>query len=367
MATIRDVANLCGVSTATVSHVLNGRNDRVGAETRERVLAAIRELRYRPPAMELRQKDILSQNLAFIVEDLSDGPIRSHGYFSQIFDGVLEAAAKRAFSVTVFIERMWSESGQAVRRSYDGRCDGVVLLAPKTDSPLLQALPERGVPLVVIGTTVDIPGVSFVDVDNAAVGYEMTKYLIGLGHRRIAYIGASTTTSSAVERASGYRRAMDECGIRSESRIMFSSVQSTTEFQRYKLDHHEAPPKVELEGAEVVGGWTEEMLQALFDGKHSEPTAIVCWNDDLARLAIRALQAMGKRVPQDVSVVGVDDGPPATLEKPHLTTWRQPLTHIGRRAVDLLVDRIYDHSLPDESVRYAAELVARQSAAAPGI
>jgi LacI family transcriptional regulator len=116
MATIREVAKAAGVSTATVSNVLNGRLERVSTETQERVLATVRALKYRPTALEKNQKAILTQNVGVIVPDLTEGPLRRHNYFRNILDGVLESAALRGWSVTIFIERMWSFHRKNVER-----------------------------------------------------------------------------------------------------------------------------------------------------------------------------------------------------------------------------------------------------------
>src|SRR5271155_5596740 len=98
MATIREVAKACGVSTATVSHVLNGRYERVGEETRSRVLGKMREMGYRPPPMEERQKAIHTRNLGLLVEDLSYSPIFTNSYFAYVLDGILEAAGLQGWS-----------------------------------------------------------------------------------------------------------------------------------------------------------------------------------------------------------------------------------------------------------------------------
>jgi LacI family transcriptional regulator len=126
MPTIRDVANHCGVSTATVSHVLNGRVDRVGSDTRDRVLAAVRALQYRLPAVELSSTQTRRRNIAIVCGEMSPQPVSKDHYFSRVLDGVLEATASRGYSLTIVFERMWVADGSSVRQSYDGHCDGAI-------------------------------------------------------------------------------------------------------------------------------------------------------------------------------------------------------------------------------------------------
>jgi len=354
MPTIRDVANHCGVSAATVSHVLNGRVDRVGSETRDRVLAAVRALQYRPPAADPGPTQTSRRNIAIVCGEMSPQPVSMDHYFSRILDGVLEAAASRGYSLTIVFERMWAADGSSVRQSYDGHCDGAILLAPEDGDPLLPSLAERGANVTVIGSTVDSPGISCVDVDNEAGAYAATRHLIGLGHRQIAYLGASPKVRSSVERQAGYERAMRESRLSESIRCATAKVSSWIAAERRRLDPSEdAGPGVE--------GWGEELIASIGPFGADYPTAFFCWNDDLARSATTALIGRGMRIPEDVSVIGFDDCGPATAMLPHLTVMAQPLRLIGKRAADLTIDRAENRTQPVEVVRYAAELVTRDS------
>lgn len=356
MATIRDVAHLCGVSTATVSHVLHGRLNRVSPDTRDKVMAAIRELRYRPPALEARSSESLAKNIGVIFGELSAGSIIRHTYFRNLLDGILDAATMRGFSATIVVERMWAESGDAIRRGYDGRCDGVILVAPSATSPIIPVLLERGVPISSIGVSLPHSGVTTVDIDNALAAETLVDHLVQLGHRRIAYIGGDSSQVSVEERAEGYRRAMARHGLAGNRKEILCS--GTSEEDAYR---RRAVRSISEGGRQVrLSGWAEAAVDFLLQD-HPDYTAYVGWNDDIARSMVRALQAAGKRVPLDVSVVGVDDVHFATDEQPELTTMRQPFQIIGRRAADLLIDRIERPESPQEFVRFTAELIVRNS------
>jgi LacI family transcriptional regulator len=356
MATIRDVARLCGVSTATVSNVLNARPDAVSATTREKVLAAIRKLGYRPTALEHNQNAILTRNIVLVCGDLGPSPLVRNHYLNRIFDGILEGAAFKEWSVTVFVERMWTDSGDAVRRSYDGRCDGVVALAPPRDGTLVASLAERGVPVVSVGSTADLPGVSSVDIDNVAASAELTRHLLGLGHRRIAYFGRAWSLPSSFERYSGMHSVMERAGIadRAEAYLsVFSSRggdETIAQLADWPYRHR------------ITGG-ADEFVDLAF-GAEDSPSAVVCWNDELALEVVDALTRRSIRVPEHVSVVGFDDTHPDCAVR-GITTMRQPLHTIGVRAVDMLIARIESNGLPDENVRFKAELIQRTSSGPP--
>jgi LacI family transcriptional regulator len=335
MATIRDVANLVGVSTATVSHVLNGRVDRVGPETRERVLAAVRQLRYRPPALEDRQMAILTRNLGVVVPDITKNPLLQHGYFCNVLDGILEAAMFRGWSTSIFAERMWDDLGHAIRRSYDGRCDGLIIVAPSVNSELVSFLQQRGTPMVLIGTTSTLDGVSSVDIDNVAAGAAAAQHFLDLGHRRFAFLGRNSLTASSVEREQGFRNALSAAGVPARDIYSFT-------YEEYR------------DGQSIAAA-----LLAM--PEKIRPTALLGWHDHLAIVVMRVLRDRGVRVPEDISIMGVDASPESADSSPSLTTIRQPLPSLGKRAANLLIDKVEDHNHPDEVVRVSIDFVLRRS------
>jgi DNA-binding LacI/PurR family transcriptional regulator len=337
MASIRDVANLSGVSTATVSHVLNGRNDRVGSETSERVLAAVRQLGYRPTALEDRQKAILSRNIAIMTTDLTKRPLLTSGYFAGVLDGVLESAMLRGWSVTIFVENMWGDVGLAARRSYDGRCDGLIMVAPASDCEIVPVMRDRGSPLVLVGTTADSPGVSSVDADNVAIGGHAAKHLLALGHRSFAFAGKIDVIRSSIEREQGFREALFAAGIPESSYVSLTCDRK--------------------EQNDILA------TQFMSIPVAQRPTAILCWHDGLAARFSAWAQGEGIRVPEDLSIIGVNDGPECLESEPRLSTFHQNLPVLGRRAATLLIDRIEDPNLPDEVVRFQPKLIIRESTA----
>lgn len=336
MATIREVASRSGVSTATVSHVVNGKTDKVSAETRDRVLAAIRDLRYRPPAMEDRQRALLSKTLAVIVPDLQALPLRHNEYVSDVIDGVLQETIHGGWSATIFAERVWDDVGQSIRRSYDGRCDGTIVIGPGLGSPLVEGLVERGVPVVLVGTTAWLKGCSSVDVDNVAVGVRAAEILLEAGHSTFAYIGPGARIVSSSERERAFRGTLVKCDVH-PSRVMTFHVSMTQE---------------------SIAADVDAILE-------SGVTAALCWNDDYAARFAAHCRSLGLSLPERFSLIGVDDGQQALESIPRLSTFRQDRFALGRMAAELLVDLVRDPSHGDVIRRETPEFIPRESVAAP--
>lgn len=334
MATLKDVAKASGVSTATVSHVLHGRWDRVSDATRAKVMKAIRKLNYRPSPYRTRKGVPPSMNLAFILEEAEPSPLFSKDYFAKLLDGFFEEAWKRGYSVTVDVERVSIDGVQKVRHAFDGRCDGVAVMAPVIDSLLVAELVERGVPVVVIGSDSQGKKVCTVDVDNVACGRMAVDHLAGFGHVRMAYVGRIADKSSSLERLDGVRTRIAELGL---------------------------PEPIVLDGVfSKASGY--EMAERLLQTHADElPTGWICSNDDIAFGATQRLNEAGIRVPEDVSVIGTDDTLVAQAANPPLTTLRQPLQRMGAEAVRILAERATCPDSPEEHLVFSVELVQRAS------
>ena len=334
MATIRDVAKMSGVSTATVSHVLNGRTDRVSADTRDRVFAAVRALKYKPTPLERNQKAILTQNLAVVAQDLTESPLERHGYFRRCLDGILETAAFRGWSVSIFVQRMWGEhqTENVVRRSYDGRTDGVIAIAPAVGNEIVESLQQRGTPLCLVGTTPWLPDVACVDIDNVAAGAAVARHLIALGHQRLAYVGHDLRTTSSAERNEGFRKAASDAGV-------------------------------EVETLVIGRDSTYELAEALVARGREMPTGILGWHDAISNRLARDLAKFGVSVPGDVSIAGVDDDPESGIAPGGTTTVANPVRLMAMRAATLLIDRLVteEDPGPPEVIRYEPELIVRGS------
>ena len=323
MATIRQVANRAGVSIGTVSKVLNGLDEKVAPATKDRVWASIRELRYRPPAFEPNQEAALAQNLGVIVPDLTERPLIRNGYVHLLLDGILEASALRGWSVTVFADQMWDDVGNAVRRKYDGRCDGLVLMAPQPDRDIVRSVHQRGTPVVQIGTTAWLDDVSSIDLDNVEAGRMVARHFLGLGHRRLGFLTGRREQVSSMERFAGFREAGGEGVVR-------------------LLQERDEP--------------FASLVRRILSLGRERPTAIMGWHDGIVAPLAAALAAEGLRVPEDVSLAGVDasEGYPSDFQ---LTSIANPLSLLARRGAAMAIDRALEPNLPREVVMLEPRLV----------
>ena len=338
MATIRDVAQKAGVSTATVSNVLNGRTDRVGGTTSERVLAAVRALKYKPTPLEHKQRTISTLNIGFIVPDAHRAQFTGHGYFQDILEGVIEGAASQGYSITIFVEKIWDDVGLAIRRSYDGRCDGLIMVAPQPGNELFEMLHARGTPIVTVGSTPWLANVSSVDIDNRMAGAMAARHLVELCHRRLAFATTGRPQIAALERYEGFVKEAARLGLPAAS-VAF------------------------LKAEETPGHNNGEALWALLQDLDTLPTAVVCWNDGLALELIKALACQECKVPEHISVLGIDDIPES--DRAGLTTFKNPTYELGKRAAKALIDRLAEGHEVSEAIRYAPELVLRTSTGRP--
>lgn len=345
MSTLSDVAKASGASIATVSRVINGKSELVKPDMRDRVLAAMRELRYRPTPNRDRQRSAPTHNIAVILGDIEPRSLHKDTYFFGLIEGLLDTLAENGYSLTLHVQRLWKDSTEAVRHRFDGHCDGAISLAPLRTDETVRHLWSRGTPLVVIGASLELGGVGSVDMDNVGAAEEMVQYLADCGHRRIAYFGVTDRILSSQERREGCLRA----GQKSPD----------LEIRCYKTgDRDDSDAANADRGIPLETGRTPDWVSGLVDEAFTDtwsPTAIVCWNDLMARQVLNCLDLRGLRVPRDVSVTGFDG------TDPFITSFRQPLYEMGQEAVRQLLAIVGGGEISDTPVLLRAEMVVRSS------
>lgn len=306
--TIRDVAAHAGVSHQTVSRVINGR-DNVTDETRERVLAAIKELQYVPSPLARGLMGSRTHSIGMVTADVTDY------FFAQAIAGAeLETRTRGYYLMIASVEGETEDDELAyLRLMLERRVEGLIVARPQLPLSAEQLPPSvERVPLVSVGSS-ELPGFMAVDVDNRGGGFEATSLLVRRGHRAIATI-TGPEWPSARARLVGYRDALREAGIPYDETLV------------------EAASDWGLESG-------QEALSRLLT-RGASFTAVFAHSDLLALGAIRELRSRGLAVPDDVSVVGYDDIPVASFVEPPLTTVRQPMREVGALAAKLLLDRI---------------------------
>jgi LacI family transcriptional regulator len=329
MPTIYQVAQRAGVSIATVSRVQRNR-ETVAQETRARVETAIRDLAYRP--------SIVAQSLArgrrhdaigIVFPDLS-GP-----YYSAVILGYEEASAIDGRSVLILgTHRRANVDGQV--RALADRVDGIVLLGQTVGDAVVHELVGRGLPSVMLARPAP-EGADSIRTENRESARQLAAHIIEHGHRRIAFLGDPSASPDAAERWEGFLQAHHDAGL--------------------------APPET---GARAGFRETEgrEAARLLLSGR-TLPTAIVAANDELALGAMGAARAAGLHVPDDLAITGWDDIPVARHLAPPLTTVRQPMEELGRRAAAFLHERLTGSRIVPRHEVLPTELVVRSSCGCP--
>jgi len=333
---MKDIAKVCGVSPATVSYVLNNKS-MIGAETRERVLKAIEELNYRPSAIARGLSSKRMNSLGVVFPYNVDSPILNP-YYAPLLDGIMRVALREHQNTTLYTGHDWVDARSSLPLFQDGRTDGLILISPRVELDIVEALAQTGTPTVVIDD--DDRRVSAVYIDDVAVGRVLTEYLIGIGHRRIAMFCGSRGARCVPRRQQGYEEA----------------------FQNARISHD---PSLSLPGDFERESAHERVDQILDMPKDRRPTAIVCTNDLIAVLSLERLIERGVDVPGDISIVGVDDTREASFCTPRLTTVRQPLGEMGIMATEMLLNQIRNESPVRYRKAFKTELIVRESTAPP--
>lgn len=324
--TSRDVARLAGVSQPTVSLVLSGNpRARVAERTRARVLDAARELGYRPNLVARGLVSRRSYGLGVIVPSL-DNP-----FFTEVVSGAERVAAEAGYAMLLCDTRQTS-ARRHVESLRSRLIDGIIMdpgSAAAVPAELLEGLNV----VVVDASAEDLPGVSS-DVEGA--GRLAAEHLIGLGHRRVAFIGPANDSLVFRLRERGFVQALRREGISIPSQWL-----------------RRAP-------ATLAGG-AAAMRELLATG--SRPTALFCGNDLAALGALKACLTAGIRVPDELSIVGCDDIEMCVVVTPELTSVRVPARGLGARAARMLVSLVEDRSMRRSRAPLPVELIVRGTTA----
>lgn len=334
MRSINDVAEECGVSTATVSRILNGNPKGASEATRLRVRNAALRLGYQPSAVARGLRVQRMNTLGIVRGHPAENTLGPDPHFGAILDGVLAACREADQRTLLFSDDQWAKIDSRASRYCDGQCDGFILIIPPRDSILVATLLQRALPFVSVGCS--LPGLecSYVAVDNVRVGHTATTYLLDAGHRRIAHLCGSDDHQSSPLRLQGYRRALEERDLVADESLILPG--------EYK----------------EISGY-DSTCRLMSRPERERPTALFCADDWIALGALRALKEMDIDVPQDVSVIGVNDGLEAASASPPLTTVRLPLRMTGKLATELLLSDIELSRGSGKEILLPIELIER--------
>jgi len=327
--TIKDIAKKADVSVATVSYVINNTRP-VSPELTARILHAIEELGYSPNAVarSLRQKR--TKMIGLIVPD-STNP-----FFAEIAKGVEDAGYEAGYSVILCNSNAEFERELVYLNLLQSkRVEGIIFIATTTHVEQICPIVKSSIPVVIFYRDIRGLDVDTFRINNFEAGYRGTRYLIELGHQEIACIQPLSPETPSGERVAGYQRAMEESGLTWRETLM---------------------PR----GDNRLSGGKRAAEDLLRSGLPF--TAIFSSNDTMAIGAMRTLREAGLRIPEDISILGVDDIILASYSDPPLTTVAQPKYEAGTQAVRFLIDRIEgNYQQGPRNVILNTELIIRKS------
>lgn len=332
MSVIEQIAKELNVSSASVSRALNDRPG-VSHDLRQRILQRASELNY---TASITARGLAKQQtfgIGFFVREKPGISMHSDPFYGEILHGVEQALAKTDYHVTVAtLTREAILTPLNFRFVRERRIDGMILAGPDVPSETIMTLMRSGIPLALVDNELDYSPVNCVNSDDEGGAYLAAKHLLELGHRKIVALSGPEAWASNARRVAGYRRALAE----------------------YNL----ALPVVYADRTSIESG---EQAYARVTAKHPETTAICAVNDAMALGAMRAAQEGGRSLPNDLSVVGFDDIPLASLNEPQLTTIRVPKMQMGAEVVQRLLALLHQPDLAPVEVQVSVELIKRAS------
>ena len=331
--TIRDVAKQLNLSITTVSRALDGYAD-VSDATRERVIRAAQEMGYVPDHIARQLRRHKSETIGYILP--ANTPRFTDPFFSTFIAGLGNEATLHNYDLLVSTATPADESERQLyqRWVHARRVDGFVLNRLHLHDWRVQYLAQEGFPFVTLERTLDEFEYDSVEVNNMAGMVELIKHLADLGHRRIAYIGASANLALEADRFAGFRAGLEAAGIPFVENLL-------TEGDLTR-----------------AGGYlaTKSLLKRI-----SPPTAIACVNDLTAIGAIKAAIEHGFEVGKDLAITGFDGIEEAENTQPPLTTLSQPIYEIACQLVQLLLNRIDKKSSKSQRIQLSPQLIIRPS------
>jgi LacI family transcriptional regulator len=334
MATMKEVADYADVSVATVSRVIN-KTGYVSPDLEERVYSAMRALKYQPSALARSLRRQQTQTIGVLIPQLD------HPFFSTLAFAVEKSLFPHEYRTLICS----AEENQEKENAYTEimlrqRVDGVIMVPTGQSAHNLRMLIEKNVPVVLIDRDLPELEVNRVLVSNFQGGYDGMRYLLELGHRNIAVIGAPTYSQAMLQRIEGVRKALTDYRVEDNPELLVTGI-----LQQFEMGYQTG----------------QQLLSQI-----PRPTAIFALTDVAAIGVMHAAAEMGLSLPHDLSVMGFDDIPLASFSIPTLTTVAQPIARMGEIATRLLLNHIIHRESPVETVMLDTKLIERQSTAPPG-
>lgn len=330
-ATIKDIAKRTGFSIATVSNVLNKKGRNYGKDTEDVIQKAIEELNYIPHAIARQLKNQNSKNIAFIVPNIDD-------YYSDLYSGIQSLAKELGYSLLLFSTHFDSSLVERfIMDIKEQRFAGLLIATYFPDAHRIMSI-KRGLPIVSIGKLDD--QIPYVALNDKAIVKEAVNHLIALGHTRIGLFIGPMSVITEKDRFSGYLEAHQEHGLKVDADLIF-------------------------QGDYVVLNSLAESYRIISEAIRKTPdiSAFLISSDYVSAVALRAIADAGKRVPQDISIIGFDNLPITEYLIPRLSTISQDRFKVGYNGMRMLDDLICGKRVENRIIE--ASLLLRDSSGRP--
>lgn len=329
MATIKDVARLAGVSTTTVSHVIN-KTRFVAETTQEKVKKAVEELNYAPSAVARSLKCNTTRTIGMLVTQ------SSNPFFAEVVDGVESYCYRQGYTLILCnTGGIYEKQRDYIRMLAEKRVDGILVMCSDLTEDLREMLDAHSsIPKVIMDWGPESSQADKIIDNSEEGGYLATKYLLDNGHTDIACLTGHEEKVACIERVIGYKRALREYDIEfNQERILVGNFECDTAV---------------LAADKILA-------------MENRPTAVFCFNDLMALGVISRLQENGVRVPDDISIIGYDNIELSGYFSPPLTTVHQPKRRVGKTAFEILLQRIKDKEHDKRIFEMHPEIVERSS------
>ncbi|TKJ45273.1 LacI family transcriptional regulator [Candidatus Aerophobetes bacterium Ae_b3b] len=328
---INDIAKYAGVSKSTVSRILNNKG-KFSKDTRDKVLQVVKKLNYRPSMIAKSLRNRRTKAVGLLLPDIVNP------FFPEIMKGVEDVASENGYVVILCSSNEDSEKEFMYFHMFENRwIDGIIysgVTGTKEEAQNIRVILEQEIPVVLMDREIEDYFASVVMIDNEKAAYDATTYCLELGHKRIGFIAAPLKVKIFQKRLEGYRKALQKYGVEFDENLV-------------------------VEGDLTIKRGSRASKELL--ARKDRPTVIFASNDLMAIGAMKEIQGHGLKVPENISIIGFDDIPTASLVTPALTTIAQPKNEMGVEAMNLLIRMIEKRGASKSKVVLDTQLMVRES------
>lgn len=303
-ANIKEISKITGFSNATVSNVLNGKKN-TSEETMEKILKVANEIGYIPKSKSKRIKLVIYKAGYHVVEDTP--------FFSTLFEGISNECRENGFDIEIYnLDRSTSDFDSYLRKILTEKAEGILFLGTELDLEVSKLLTNTELPLLIVDTWLRSMDFNSISINNINAAYEAVSFLIDSGHPEIGYLKSNRAINNFVDRSVGFEYALRDKKMDRKDEFIIPLMPTMEGAYREMYEYLETKPKL--------------------------ATAYFADNDIIAFGAIRALKEHGFHIPEDVSIIGVDDMPYCEIMSPKLSTVKVPKQEMGKLAVRKLIE-----------------------------